>query len=198
MIDEILINTGPRRHRIALLQGGRLMELHVVLRDIRWPDRVILGRVTKVRQDLDAAFVDIGEGREGLLAARDTVAKRGTAISQSLTEGQSLLVQVKRKAENEKGAKLTARPGLSGRGVVFLPCSGGVQLSHQISNSEQRRRLQSLAGTFPGDVSGGWMIRGGAATMSNASLRDEADALLQRWAEITRAAATARVCRKPF
>ena len=84
MIDEILINTGPRRHRIALLQGGRLMELHVVLRDIRWPDRVILGRVTKVRQDLDAAFVDIGEGREGLLAARDTVAKRGTAISLSL------------------------------------------------------------------------------------------------------------------
>ena len=192
MIDEILINTGPRRHRIALLQGGRLMELHVVLREIRWPDRVILGRVTKVRQDLDAAFVDIGEGREGLLAARDTVAKRGTAISQSLTEGQSLLVQVKREAENEKGAKLTARPGLSGRGVVFLPRSGGVQLPHQISNSEQRRRLQSLAGTFSGDALGGWMIRGGAATMSDASLRDEADALLQRWAEITRAAAIAR------
>jgi len=192
MIDEILINTGPRRHRIALLQGGRLMELHVVPRDTRWPDRVILGRVTKVQQDLDAAFVDIGEGREGLLAARDTVAKRGTAISQSLTEGQSLLVQVKREAENEKGVKLTARPGLSGCGVVFLPYGDGVQLPHQISNGEQRQRLYGLAGTFPGDFSVGWMIRGGAATMTDASLRDEADALLRRWAKITSASATTR------
>ena len=154
MIDEIFVSSGLRRHRVALLERGRLMELQIISRNESWPDRVILGRVTKVQQDLDAAFVDLGEEREGLLGARDTAAKKGTPIGQSITEGQSLLVQVKREAENEKGALLTARLGLSGRGIVLMPFSRGVQLPSQINDNEQRRRLHRAVEKFSNEFSG--------------------------------------------
>jgi len=192
MIDEIFVSSGLRRHRVALLERGRLMELQISSRTESWPDRVILGRVTKVQQDLDAAFVDLGEEREGLLGARHIAAKRGTPIGQSLTEGQSLLVQVKREAENDKGALLTARLGLSGLGMVFMPFGRGVQLPNQISDNEQRQKLQCVIKNFSNDFSGGWVIRRFAKTMSESSLRDEADALLKRWAKIASASSTAR------
>ena len=192
MIDEILVSSGLRRHRVALLERGRLMELQISSRAESWPDRVILGRVKKVQQDLDSAFVDLGEEREGLLGAHDTVAKRGTPIGQSITEGQSILVQVKRESENEKGALLTARLGLCGRGMVFMPLGRGVQLSSKMSDNKQRRRLQCVVENFSNKFSGGWVIRNFAETMSDTSLWDEADALLKRWTKISSTSSTAQ------
>ncbi|MBT3535322.1 MAG: hypothetical protein HN478_15690 [Rhodospirillaceae bacterium] len=105
MIDEILINVGLRRHRVALVAAGRLVELYVTQRGTRHPERFILGRVTNVQGDLDAAFIDIGEARQGLLSARDAAVQRGTPIDKAVVEGQSIIVQVRREAEDEKGAK---------------------------------------------------------------------------------------------
>ena len=121
MVEEILISAGLRRHRIALVRDGRLLELYLCDADAPWPERIILGRVKTVQSDLDAAFVGIGEARDALLPARDAAVKRGTAIARAVQEGQSLMVQVKRAAEDEKGARVSARPRLTGRALVLLP-----------------------------------------------------------------------------
>ena len=192
MIEEILINAGPRRHRIALVQGGRLVELYLAERSARLPERIILGRVSTVQGDLDAAFIDIGEGRAGLLPARDAAVKRGTPIGRAVQEGQSLLVQVKREAEGEKGAKLSARPRLAGRALVLLPQGQDIVLSGRITDAGQRRRLLSAAKFIQGDKAGGLILRRAAAGIDDGALERESDDLWQRWQAIQTAAHSAR------
>ena len=192
MIDEILINGGLRRHRIALVRDGRLVELYLAAHGDRHPERIVLGRVTAVRSDLDAAFIDIGEGTSGLLPARDAAAKRGTPIARAVQEGQGLLVQVKREAEGDKGAKVSARPRLAGQALVLLPNGRDVALSGRITDATQRRRLQALAQSILADKSAGLILRGAAAAMDDASLRRQGGDLWRRWQAIQAAAGTAR------
>ena len=191
MIEEILISAGPRRHRIALVRGRRLVELYLAGRGAPQPERIILGRVMTVQADLDAAFIDIGEGREGLLPARDAAVKRGTAIGRAVQQGQSLLVQVKREAEGEKGAKLSARPRLAGRGLVLLPLGQEIELSGRITDPAQRRRLQAVGKSALAGRGGGLILRGAAAAMDDTGLVGEADDLLRRWQGIQETAASA-------
>src|SRR5258708_27080894 len=72
MIDEILINVGLTETRVALIRAGRLIELHVAREGgDTMVGEVYLGRVDKVVPGMQAAFVDIGLGRAGFLAAAD-------------------------------------------------------------------------------------------------------------------------------
>ncbi|NQV58270.1 MAG: ribonuclease E/G [Alphaproteobacteria bacterium] len=192
MIEEILINAGPRRHRIALVQGGRLVELYLAESGGRLPERIILGRVKTVQSDLDAAFIDIGEGREGLLPARDAAVKRGTPIGRAVQEGLSLLVQVRREAEGEKGAKLSARPRLAGRALVLLPQGQDITLSGRIPDDKQRDRLLAVAKYIQKSNGGGLILRSAAAVTDDAGLEREADELWRRWQAIQAAAGSAR------
>ncbi len=192
MIDEIFINAGPRRHRIALLEAGRLVEFYITQRGERHTERIILGRVTKVQGDLDAAFVDIGEAREGLLSARDAAVKRGTPIAKAVQEGQALIVQVKREAEGEKGAKLSARPRLAEKGLALLPLGTGVELSKHIADPDRREKLQSLAGSLRARMDCGLILRAAAGEMDDADLEREADILHDRWRKISADAKSAQ------
>ncbi|MDA1100261.1 MAG: ribonuclease E/G [Proteobacteria bacterium] len=192
MIEEILISAGPRRHRIALVRGGRLVELYLAVNGARLPERIILGRVTAVRHDLDAAFIDIGEARGGLLSARDAAVKRGTPVGRAVQEGQSLLVQVKREAEGEKGAKLSARLRLAGRAMVLLPQGRDVELSGRITDRAQRDRLLSVAKSVQGNYGGGLILRSAAVATDDADLKREADGLWRRWQAIQAVAGSAR------
>ncbi|MDE0942996.1 MAG: ribonuclease E/G [Alphaproteobacteria bacterium] len=196
MPDDILISAGLRRHRIAVVQDGRLIELHLGEADTATsaplPERIILGRVKTIQGDLDAAFVDIGEERDALLPARDAAAKRGTAIAKAVQQGQSLVVQVKREAEDEKGARISARPRLKGRALVLLPLGQDIELSRHIKDGAQRQRLQHLGPSLRDDERGGLILRSAAEKTSDAELRAEAAALWQQWRDIQAAAQTAK------
>ncbi len=181
MIDEILINTGTRRRRIALVRRERLVAYYQTERGSRRPERIILGRVTSVQGDLDAAFIDIGEAREALLHARDTAAKRGTPVAQAVQEGQSVLVQVKREAEHDKGARVSARPALAGAALVFLPLGANIELSSHIKDPARRRQLGALGQALRDRHGGGLVMRSGAAAADDDDLEREAAGLWQRW-----------------
>ena len=193
MIDEILIDAGPRRRRVALLTRGRLLELYLVVPGERHPERIIIGRVKTVQADLDAAFIDIGEAREALLPARDAAAKRGTPISRAVHEGENVMVQVKREAEGEKGARVSARLRLTGKALVFLPLGHDAELSSRIKDPDQRQRLQTLAGTLRDRHGGGLILRSGAVKYDDAALEGEAGELCRCWQAIQTAAASAKV-----
>jgi len=192
MVEEILISAGLRRHRIALVRDGRLLELYLCDADAPWPERIILGRVKTVQSDLDAAFVGIGEARDALLPARDAAVKRGTAIARAVQEGQSLMVQVKRAAEDEKGARVSARPRLTGRALVLLPLGQDIEMSRHIKDAANRKRLQDLAPHLHRNDSGGLILRSAAAKTSDADLQAEAGNLWQQWQDIQTAAETAK------
>ena len=113
-IDHVLISTSPGETRTALLTHGRLVEIHISRAGGEsLVGNVYLGRVASVNKGLDAAFVDIGTGRDGFLALPE-VRPAGSdsrtngsndGIGDYLNEGASVLVQVSRDPVEDKGPK---------------------------------------------------------------------------------------------
>lgn len=99
-----MIGAGPGEWRAAWLEDGVAVELHVERGDTRPAGSIHLGRVVRRVGALDAALVDIGEGRPGFLPLR-----RGDAAEPRLDEGARVLVQVRREAQGDKGALLSTR-----------------------------------------------------------------------------------------
>lgn len=119
--DQIAVSALPGDVRAAWLASGRLLRLALTGPEpTLGPGDIVLGRVTAVARGLEAAFVDIGGDRPGLLMLKD--AAGGTAPG----EGDAVVVQVVREAEGRKGPKLTGRPTLAGRTVTFAPFGRGV------------------------------------------------------------------------
>ena len=105
MTTEVLINAAPGETRLALVEDGRLVEyVNSRLGSQSLVGAIFVGRVASVSKALDAAFIELGLERPGLLAFSDT--KQGAP---KLVEGAPVLVRVTRDATEDKGAKLTGR-----------------------------------------------------------------------------------------
>src|SRR5262245_16606097 len=158
---DVLINVGPGETRIALLEDGRLAELHYERApaddeggtaerrscESRLGD-IMLGRVQRVLPGVQAAFVEIGLARAGFLSARD--ARRRAApcaetpcdetrievppINTLVHEGETLLVQIVKDPIGDKGARLTTSLTLPGRLLVLVPQTPVVALSRRITD----------------------------------------------------------------
>ena len=158
MTKEIIVNAGELESRVAIVESGRLMELHVE-REPKIVGNIYKGRVTKVLKGMDAAFVEIGIERNAFLAASDVVSAddddsnphgRGRdntpSISHLLKGNQELLVQVVRAPLGTKGARITTRLSLPGRYMVLMMNSGTrVGVSRKIEDPQERQRLRAIA-----------------------------------------------------
>lgn len=188
MSSHILISVRPGRTRAALVENGALVDLRI------YDDgqeslvgNIYLGRVEKVLGSLAAAFVDLGGGVSGFLAAADVRPPGDTAtsdISGYVSEGQAIVVQVQRDGFEDKGPKLTARVALGGRAMILNPDDPGVRVSRRINDTGERARLETLARDLaaPGE---GFILRTAAAGQGADSLMQDATALRQAWGLIT-------------
>ncbi|HEY3376315.1 MAG TPA: Rne/Rng family ribonuclease [Armatimonadota bacterium] len=158
MTKEIIINAGEMESRVAIMENGRLMELHIE-REPKIVGNIYRGRVTKVLKGMDAAFVDIGIERNAFLAASDVIPdvdeEQGHGrisrtnippITQLLHNNQEILAQVVRAPMGTKGARITTRLSLPGRYMVLMLNSGAyVGVSRKIEDPKERQRLRALA-----------------------------------------------------
>ncbi len=149
---SVLINASPGETRIALTDGGRLIDLRIDRPSGRGPcGKIYLGRVEKVLPGLAAAFVDLGLERSGFLALAEARPRRGGGAKDKITdyvnEGMAVLVQVLRDPVGDKGAKLTARISLAGRRLVYAPGQGEIKVSRRMGDGaeEIRALLRDLA-----------------------------------------------------
>lgn len=190
--DHIFISASPGEVRIAETAQGELTAytVHRAGAETCVGD-VYLGRVEAVLQGIQAAFVDIGETRAGFLALPEARPFRpgnpGDAeddIADYLSEGDTLLVQVTRDAEEDKGAKLTTRISLTGRDLVFTPLSEGLSVSRRIGGDAERKRLQAAMAGAMAEGDGGFIVRTAAAEAEDDELAHEAARLRARWEEI--------------
>jgi ribonuclease G len=194
--DQVIISAIGGEITAAFVEAGLVTQVIVAGPDddVRSGD-VILGRITKLAPALDAAFVDIGASRPGLLPASECVgasAQRRQRIGELVSEGQAVIVQVRREPEAGKGAKLTARPALAGRWLLFLPEQKTAQVSRKIPAAHHAHWM-GLARSL-GLESGGWIIREEAAR-TNASAEDlagEAARLREKWNGLRAASAGVR------
>lgn len=166
--------------RVVLAEDGTVVEIEIERRGsgLR-PGDIYAGRLRRVVNGLDAAFVDLGDERPAYLAL--TTSER--ARLGALTKGRALVVQVVKAPLGGKGARLSSRPVLTSACWVLNTGGSGVAVSRRITEQAERERLRSLGARLA--TSGhGWVARTASAGRSDATLEHEGSQLLARWREI--------------
>ncbi|GAB2757425.1 translation initiation factor IF-2 N-terminal domain-containing protein [Amycolatopsis magusensis] len=167
--------------QIGVLEDGVLVE-HFVTSSGSGSivGNVYLGRVQNVLPSMEAAFIDIGRGRNAVLYAGevdwDAAGLEGKArkIEQALSTGDSVLVQVTKDPVGHKGARLTTQISLPGRFLVYVPAGGATGISRKLPENERRRLKDILKRIVPEDA--GVIIR----TASEGIVEEELDRDVRR------------------
>ncbi len=176
--------------QIAVLEDKVLVE-HYVARESQSSliGNVYLGRVQNVLPSMEAAFIDIGKGRNAVLYAGEVNwdslgAKNGQArkIESVLKSGQSVLVQVSKDPIGHKGARLTSQISLPGRFLVYVPDGTTSGISRKLPDTE-RTRLKTLLKEIVPDTAG-VIVRTAAEGASEEELTRDVERLKARWEDI--------------
>jgi len=204
---EIICNTTGRETRVALIENGRLVELHIDRGDNRgFVGNVYLGRVVRVLPGMQAAFVDIGLERAAFLYVGDIYAQllnmtdegverptkggkgRGShpPIQDLLKEGQEIVVQVAKDPIGTKGARLTTHIALPGRYLVFMPTVEHIGISRRIDKEKERRRLRSIVEKNR-KKGAGYIVRTVCARQSREVLQADMNFLQSSWDKVQEA-----------
>lgn len=196
MSKEIIVNVDTRETRVALIEAGKLVELHIE-REERVVGSIYKCKVSNVLPGMDAAFVDIGLERNAFLyvadilpeaddefpAAKKESATRNLKIRDLLKIGQELLVQVVKGPRGTKGARVSTRISLPGRYLVLMPESDNVGVSRKIEEQQERDRLKKIAENIR-PLGCGMIIRTEAEGKSETELRQDLEFLLKMWDQI--------------
>ena len=153
---------------------------------------IYLGRVQNVLPSMEAAFVDIGKGRNAVLYAGEVnwdaagLAGKARRIETALSGGDTVLVQVSKDPVGQKGARLTTQISLPGRFLVYVPGGGATGISRKLPDTERKRLKSILDRIVPSDA--GVIIRTAAEGVDEEELARDVDRLKTQWEEISRQA----------
>ena len=187
---EMLVRQIADRTQIAVIEDGVMVE-HYVNRNsnVSYVGNVYLGRVQNVLPSMEAAFVDIGKGRNAVLYAGE-VNWDAAGISESsprkietvLKTGQPVLVQVTKDPIGQKGARLTSQISLPGRYVVYVPGGGMSGISKRLPEEERSRLKSILKNLIPEEA--GVIVRTAAEGVSEEDLTNDVARLKAQWEDI--------------
>ena len=176
--------------QIAVIEDKVLVE-HYVARDSQTSiiGNVYLGRVQNVLPSMEAAFIDIGKGRNAVLYAGEVNwaalgHKEGQPrkIESVLTSGQTVLVQVTKDPIGHKGARLSSQVSLAGRFLVYVPDGTTSGISRKLPDTE-RGRLKALLKEIVPDTAG-VIVRTAAEGASEDELTRDVERLKARWEDV--------------
>jgi len=187
---EMLVRQKGDRTQICVIEDGVMVE-HYVNRNsaTSYVGNVYLGKVQNVLPSMEAAFVDIGKGRNAVLYAgevnwdaagmEDSSSRK---IEMALKTGQPVLVQVTKDPIGQKGARLTSQISLPGRYVVYVPGGGMSGISRRLPEPERIRIKNILKGLVPEEA--GVIVRTAAEGVSEEELTGDIARLKAQWEEI--------------
>ena len=187
---EMVIRQRTDFTQIAVLEDDVLVE-HYVARESQTSliGNVYLGRVQNVLPSMEAAFIDIGKGRNAVLYAGEvdwTTLGNGKQrkIEDLLSSGQTVLVQVTKDPVGQKGARLTSQISLAGRFLVFVPGGQTSGISRKLPDTERTRLKNLLKEVLPEEA--GVIVRTAAEGATEEQLTRDVTALTARWEDIER------------
>ncbi|MZE78956.1 Rne/Rng family ribonuclease, partial [Streptomyces sp. SID5475] len=189
----MVVRQSGERTQIGVLEDGVLVE-HFVNKEqaTSYVGNVYLGKVQNVLPSMEAAFVDIGKGRNAVLYAGevnfDALGMSGgpRRIETALKSGQSVLVQVTKDPIGHKGARLTSQVSLPGRYLVYVPEGSMTGISRKLPDTERSRLKQILKKIVPENA--GVIVRTAAEGASEQELARDVERLQQQWADIQKRA----------
>jgi Rne/Rng family ribonuclease len=191
---SMLVRQIADRTQIAIIEDEVMVE-HYVNRNsnISYVGNIYLGKVQNVLPSMEAAFVDIGKGRNAVLYAgevnwdahglSDTAPRK---IEHVLKSGQSVLVQVTKDPIGQKGARLTSQISLPGRYLVYVPGGGMSGISRRLPDNERNRLKSILKNLIPEQA--GVIIRTAAEGASETDLEADVSRLKVQWEDIDKQA----------
>ena len=184
------------RTQIAVLEDGVLVE-HYVNRSSHqsYVGNVYLGKVQNVLPSMEAAFVDIGKGRNAVLYAGEVnfdvsgLEGQPKRIESALKSGQSVIVQVTKDPVGHKGARLTSQVSLPGRYLVYVPGASMTGISRKLPDTERNRLKAILKRVMPENA--GVIVRTAAEGAAEEELARDVSRLAAQWETIEKKAKTA-------
>ncbi len=207
---EIVITSHANEVQVALLEDKKLVEIHSEKGSAQFSvGDIYLGKVRKIMPGLNAAFVDVGSEKDAFLHYLDlgvhartinafvsqaiTTGKRSISrvqyldevpkngkISEVLTSGQQILVQVAKEPISTKGPRITTEISFAGRYLVLVPFGDKVSVSQKIRSTAERKRLKSIVqGIKPRNF--GIIIRTVAENKNVEELTADLDQLRYKW-----------------
>lgn len=195
-VDRVMVVRSKfGRIQIAVLEDNVLVE-HYVARsqEASLIGNVYLGRVQNVLPSMEAAFVDIGRGRNAVLysgevdweaaAAEGEGKNQARRIELALKPGDRVLVQVTKDPVGHKGARLTSQVSLPGRYLVYVPNGSMSGISRKLPDTERARLKKILKEVLPENV--GVIVRTAAEGATEEQLTLDVNRLTNQWAEISR------------
>jgi ribonuclease E len=191
VVRKMLIRQRENLAQIAVLEDDILVE-HYVDRDSTASliGNVYLGRVQNVLPSMEAAFVDIGRGRNGVIYAGEVdwdyfgAEGQNRKVEKVLKSGQTILVQVTKDPVGAKGARLTNHVSIPGRYIVYAPGGHISGISRKLPESE-RRRLKDILSELVGDAAS-VIVRTAAEGATEEELVRDVNRLKAQWEDIER------------
>ena len=195
VVRKMIIRQRENLAQIAVLEDDILVE-HYVDRASAASliGNVYLGRVQNVLPSMEAAFVDIGRGRNGVIYAGEIdwdyfgAEGQNRKVEKVLKSGQTILVQVTKDPVGAKGARLTNHVSIPGRYIVYAPGGHLSGISRKLPEIE-RRRLKEVLSALVGD-SASVIVRTAAEGASEEELIRDVNRLKAQWEDIERKVAT--------
>jgi len=200
-MQELLLNIEPKQTRFALLKNGKVFDLAVERKKERQTTgNIYKGKVSNILQNIQSAFIDIGEGENGFIHLSDILEntrkleemfeidskaeeyeEEAPKIDQLLQPDQFVIVQVVKEPIGTKGARLTSKISLPGRYLVLLPNSPHRGVSKRIEHKNTRDRLKRTLRSMdlPHDM--GLICRTASQYVPADTLIIEAQELLTTW-----------------
>lgn len=185
MVRDIIGEIYPWESRVAIVEDDRLVEVF-------WADQdesvgnIYKGKVKDVLPGLSCAFIDIGLSKNAFLYVGDVLTpgnRKSKSIGQLLKSGQEIMVQVKKEAFSEKGARVTCDITIPGHLLVLLPFQHDVSISRKIIGNQKRSLLRSLVEeNKPEDI--GVILRTACMEARDNEILAELNHLLRVWQDI--------------
>ena len=189
-VDRLMVVREKEQHtQISVIEDDILVEHYVSdIQEVSTVGNVYLGRVQNVLPSMEAAFVDIGQARNGVLYAGevnwDTTRLEGQPrrIELAFKSGDPVLVQVTKDPIGHKGARLTSQVTLAGRFLVLVPSGGMTGVSRKLADHERSRLKGIVSRIAPKDM--GVIIRTAAEGASEEALTKDLENLQRQWEQI--------------
>lgn len=188
-VDRVMVvREKDARTQIAVLEDDVVVEHYVAKsEESSLIGNVYLGRVQNVLPSMEAAFVDIGRGRNAVLysgevdweAATEPGAEKPKRIEAALKSGDSVLVQVTKDPVGHKGARLTSQISLPGRYLVYVPGGGMNGISRKLPDTERARLKTILKKILP--ETAGVIVRTAAEGATEEQLTRDVERLQAQW-----------------
>ena len=186
---QMIVREHDGLNQIALLEDGLLVEHYVARRtQTSMVGNVYVGRVQNVLPSMEAAFVDLGKGRNAVLYAGEVnwdaagMEGRPRRIEDALSSGDTVLVQVTKDPIGHKGARLTSQITLAGRYLVLVPGGTMTGISRKLPDNERARLKKILKRIVPDDA--GVIVRTAAEGASEEQLAADVERLVTQWRAI--------------